>query len=274
MCKNSLSGKRVKGTFTLIELLVVIAIIAILAGILMPALSSARERGKSSQCTNNLKQCSLGIQLYIEDHGVFPLYYLDGSNTRTFGDMICRERMQMYGTSAQKKRLGGNYVQTAKLGLCPSLFPYTPQPKNYAHNGTEKQGWHISTYGACLSYAQHPTTHPDGSDEQARDRENMRFNSDEKATSGLVIRPSMLKNASRFFMIADSASIKDKKNCQWYWVSFNSQNSVAGTHNGRANVAWLDGHVDTNDGASLRSKIPALAGKTVMFIDTASFTAI
>ncbi|MBO5765920.1 MAG: hypothetical protein J6S24_06515 [Lentisphaeria bacterium] len=49
---------------------------------------------------------------------------------------------------------------------------------------------------------------------------------------------------------------------------------VAGTHNGRANVAWLDGHVDANDGASLRSKIPALAGKTTMFIDTASFTAI
>ncbi|MHC4556131.1 MAG: prepilin-type N-terminal cleavage/methylation domain-containing protein [Planctomycetota bacterium] len=59
--------RRPKG-FTLIELLVVIAVIAILMGILLPALNRVRELGKRTACLNNLKQLQLCWQLYVGDH--------------------------------------------------------------------------------------------------------------------------------------------------------------------------------------------------------------
>ena len=73
-----MSNKSIRRAFTLVELLVVIAIIGILVALLLPAVQSAREAARGTQCTNNLRQVALAGINYESSHGKFPPGLLEG----------------------------------------------------------------------------------------------------------------------------------------------------------------------------------------------------
>jgi prepilin-type N-terminal cleavage/methylation domain-containing protein/prepilin-type processing-associated H-X9-DG protein len=114
--------------FTLVELLVVIGVIAVLAGLVAPALSRAKDRARLTECRNNLRQWGLGLQMYLDDNrDLYPYFAVRGSVNRSrWYDLLSpytRIEWPLLLTNANSqfgihvcpgyRRIGGNYLFAA-----------------------------------------------------------------------------------------------------------------------------------------------------------------
>ena len=197
---------RVRKSFTLIELLVVIAIIAILAAMLLPALSKAREKARAISCVSGMKQIGLAFTMYCNDNNaITPIGYVPAANVDE--QVAWQYKLPIFiGPQSTFWKVKGTYSIPDGVWHCPSATGYTGSWQyDYAYTS------HFSAYTRAISIENLKAVHENN-----------------KGPSSTLTFTECKPNGSLLF----------NNNTP-------SGNAVDYRHNNGINIVWGDGHVTT-----------------------------
>jgi len=205
----------IQSAFTLIELLVVIAIIAILAAMLMPALSQAREKAKSNNCLNNIKQCALAAVQYEADFKFFAATFYYPGRYRAWSRELAENN---YLPDKDSKNI-------VDLVTCPSW-----RQKITAYNQSNTYGVAANAGGFELSNSTNISQAP-----RYTVADGVYFENPQ--AFGKMRKPS------RAFLLGDSVyGHPTSVGNQQCLIQKYTNNTIHLRHSNRANMAYADGH--------------------------------